>query len=137
MTSLMTGADALLDDLDTLTSEFLAVLNDKERERRVHVNSHHFGQYGRTLYPEGSTYCTYVAEAGGRKYQRIVQVLTDGGSRSVHCFIDKQTGDVLKAAGWKAPASGARFNLLDAASRADLFERCEFTGAYLYRGARR
>lgn len=28
--------------------------------------------------------------------------------RSVHCFIDRATGDILKAAGWKAPAPNAR-----------------------------
>ena len=36
------------------------------------------------------------------KYLRIIR--TDGTSRSVHCFIDRQTGDILKAASWKAPA---------------------------------
>lgn len=42
----------------------------------------------------------------GRKYHRIVR--TEGSGRSVYCFIDISTGDVLKAAGWKAPAKGVR-----------------------------
>lgn len=31
--------------------------------------------------------------------------------RSVHCFVDSQTGDVLKARSWKGPAKGARGNV--------------------------
>ena len=30
---------------------------------------------------------------------------------SVHCFIDKKTGEVYKAASWKAPAKIVRFDL--------------------------
>ena len=125
-------ADALLEDLDVLVSEFIAVLNAKEVERRVEVNSRHFGEYGRLLYPEGGQYCAFSAQTGGRKYVRIVETLTEGGGRSVHCFIDKKTGDVLKAAGWAAPARGARYNLLRADSRTTLHERCDFAGGYLY-----
>ena len=42
----------------------------------------------------------------GKKYIRIVR------GDSVHCFVNKETGDVLKAAGWKAPAKGSRGNFL-------------------------
>ena len=34
-------------------------------------------------------------------------------SRSVHSFIDRSTGDVLKPAGWKTPAKGVRGNIHD------------------------
>lgn len=38
----------------------------------------------------------------GQKYIRVV--ITDNhGGRSVYCFISKETGDVLKADGWKQP----------------------------------
>jgi hypothetical protein len=33
--------------------------------------------------------------------------------RSAFCFIDKATGDVLKAASWAAPAKHARGNIFD------------------------
>ncbi len=135
MTTTTERADALITDLPDLVLEFLQVLDAKERDRRQHVNARHLAQHGRLLYPEGSTYATYSVGSGGRKYLRVVQTVT-GGQRSVHCFIDKATGDVLKAAGWPRPAAGVRFNLLDADSRADLFDRCEFAGGYLYRGAR-
>jgi hypothetical protein len=45
---------------------------------------------------------------GGRKYLRIVRTRPHGGGQEVFCFIEKTTGNVLKAAGWKAPAPGAR-----------------------------
>lgn len=125
-------ADARIEDLDTLISEFCEVLNDKEKTRRDEVNSHHFGQYGRPLYPEGGQWATFHADAPGRKFVRIVMSTGGDAGRSVHCFVDLRTGDVLKAAGWKAPAKGARFNLLDGDSREALFDACEFTGGYLY-----
>jgi hypothetical protein len=40
---------------------------------------------------------------------RIVR--EDSGSRSVHCFVDMATGDVLKADGWAKPAKHARGNI--------------------------
>ena len=33
--------------------------------------------------------------------------------RSAFCFVDKETGDVLKAASWKAPAKHSRGNIFD------------------------
>jgi len=48
----------------------------------------------------------------GTKYWRIVA--NSGGSRRVWAFLDTKTGDILKAAGWKAPAKGARGNIFDA-----------------------
>jgi hypothetical protein len=45
---------------------------------------------------------TTVFEAG----PRYIRVVREEGptSRSVYCFIDRTTGDVLKAGGWKSPA---------------------------------
>jgi hypothetical protein len=47
----------------------------------------------------------------GHRYVRVVR--TDYGSRSVHCFVDRTNGDVLKADGWKRPAKHARGNIFD------------------------
>jgi hypothetical protein len=49
----------------------------------------------------------------GPKYIRVVKRDGYHGGRSVHCFVDRANGDVLKAAGWKAPAKHARGNILD------------------------
>lgn len=43
----------------------------------------------------------------GRRYMKVVR------DTSVHCFVDIQNGDVLKAASWNAPAKHARGNIFD------------------------
>jgi len=70
----------------------------------------------------------------GRKYHKIVMI-TDGGNRSVHAFVDKKTGEVYKAASFKAPAKGVRFNLLIIKEREWLFENADWAGGYLYRNS--
>ena len=74
---------------------------------------------------------TFEQQAPGQKYSRIVMI--DGGkARSVHAFLDIRTGDVYKAAGWKAPAKHVRFNLLDDESFTNLIATCDWSGRYLY-----
>ena len=46
----------------------------------------------------------------GKRYVKIVRTDTQS---SVHCFVDTTDGSVLKAAGWKAPAKGARGNIFN------------------------
>jgi hypothetical protein len=45
----------------------------------------------------------------GRKYLRLVTY--NGTQHMVYCFIDRTTGNILKAATWKAPAKGARASI--------------------------
>ena len=45
----------------------------------------------------------FYADPKGRKYIRIV-CEQYGSSRHVHCFVERDTGLIWKAAGWKAPA---------------------------------
>jgi len=57
--------------------------------------------------------------SASKKYARIVKsdAPVNGGqpsSRSVWGFVDLSNGDILKAAGWKAPAKHARGNIFDA-----------------------
>ena len=66
----------------------------------------------------------------GRKYHKII--MDANGSRSVHAFIDKKTGEVYKPASFKSPAKHVRFNLLMENSREFLFENCDWAGSYLY-----
>jgi len=48
----------------------------------------------------------------GRKYARIVCCYYN--SRSAWAFVDMETGDIYKPAGWNAPAKHARGNIYDA-----------------------
>jgi len=67
----------------------------------------------------------------GKKYHKVVMI-DGGGSRSVHCFIDKQTGGVFKSASWRSPAKGERYNLLLIKDREWLFENASWCGGHLY-----
>lgn len=59
-----------------------------------------------------------VEFAEGSKYVKIVSV-SAGGSRSVHSFVEKSTGNIWKAASWAAPARNfTRGNVFDANSYA-------------------
>ena len=93
-------------------------MNFKQRNR---------GELGGRPAPE---YKFYIQE-GGRKYHKIVMEY-DNGSKSVHAFIDKKTGDVFKPASFKAPAKIARYNVLRIESREEMFERADWSGNYLY-----
>ncbi len=50
--------------------------------------------------PKGVKYVRIVGTRGADSNHR--------GSRSVFCFVEVSTGNVLKADGWKKPAKGAR-----------------------------
>ena len=68
----------------------------------------------------------------GRKYHKLIME-TGAGSRSVHAFVDKKTGEVYKPASWKAPAKHVRFNLCIMSDREWLFENADWAGGYLYK----
>ena len=50
----------------------------------------------------------------GKRFHKVIQTETFGSGKSVHCFVDVETGDIYKPAGWNAPAKGVRGNLRDA-----------------------
>jgi hypothetical protein len=54
-------------------------------------------------------------------------------TESVHAFIDRKTGEVYKAASYKAPAKGVRFDLRLIEQREWLFENATWHGSYLYK----
>ena len=61
----------------------------------------------------------------GSKYVKVVKI-SSGGSRSVHSFVEKETGAIWKAASWKAPAKNfARGNVFDSDT---YLNRLEWTG---------
>ena len=67
----------------------------------------------------------------GRKYHKIIFV-DAGASRSVHCFVDKKTGEVYKSASWKAPAKGVRYDLRLIKDREWVLQNADWSGGYLY-----
>lgn len=92
---LQTG-DAEVKDFGSALAGFIAVAQEK-------IDAEH-----------ADTVCAnpQLSTETGRRYVRIVRTLyRDPTNRSVFCFVDTTNGNVLKAAGWKAPAKHARGNI--------------------------
>ena len=79
-----------------------------------------------TRYPDSSSPVKFETKIG-KKYIKIIQV--NGG---VHAFIDKNTGEVYKPAGWRSPAKHVRYDLRLIRDRQVLEVKCDWAGGYLY-----
>ena len=66
----------------------------------------------------------------GRKYHKVI--MNAHGSRSVHCFIDKKTGEIYKSSSWKSPAKGVRYDLRIIEQREWVLENADWASSYLY-----
>ena len=86
--------------------------------------------HGRIGRHDAPVYKFYPEE--GRKYFKVMME-TDSGSRSVHAFVDKKTGEVYKAASFKSPAKGVRYDLRLIEQREWLYEHADWAGGYLYK----
>ena len=76
---------------------------------------------------EGSPLRVKIDFEEGSKYIRIVST-SPYGSRSAFGFIEKETGNILKSASWKAPAKNfSRGNIKDEYSGV---RRVRWTGIY-------
>jgi hypothetical protein len=77
----------------------------------------------------------FIIESG-RKYHKIIMVIDNGAgrspSRSVHCFIDKKTGEIYKSSSWKSPAKGVRYDMRIIEQREWLLQNATWSGGYLY-----
>ncbi|NBV27591.1 hypothetical protein EBS02_01015 [bacterium] len=112
----------------------------KDNYRQYAIRGHHrFAERGESVeyhlrcideLKNGKTDVDYEIETG-KKYHKVIMI-TSGFSRSVHCFIDKQTGEVYKSASWKSPAKGVRYDLRLIADREWLLENADWSGGYLY-----
>ena len=67
----------------------------------------------------------------GKKYHKVIFV-DGGGNRSVHCFIDKNTGEMYKSSSWKSPAKGVRYDLRLIKDREYVLENCDWASGYMY-----
>ena len=80
----------------------------------------------------------------GKRYYKIVQQEFETWEKSkyygqyrdgsVHCFVDKETGDVFKAASWSAPAKHIRFSFQNVEDLKFLLnpDNVDWAGGYLY-----
>ena len=82
-------------------------------------------------YKEGKDLYKFTINTG-RKYHKIIMI-DNSGSESVHAFVDKKTGELYKAASFKAPAKGVRFDLRIIKEREFVLENADWAGGYLYK----
>ena len=101
-----------------------------------------FDDYWQNYYQEaieklknGECNYDFIIESG-RKYHKVIMVIDNGAgcspSRSVHCFIDKKTGEIYKSASWKSPAKGVRYDLRIIEQREWLLQNADWASSYLY-----
>ena len=123
-----------------MTATFTDYVAQKDAQNTIQLNVTKYGmmlcdalqQNYQCSHPNGRNYS--YALISGRKYHKVMQCI-DGQTESVHAFIDKKSGEVYKAASYKAPAKGVRFNLLIIQEREFVLENCDWSGSYLYRNA--
>ena len=120
-----------------MTTEFADFVAQQDAKNTIHLNVRKYTlilcdaleQDFKSRYPNSDPYKFYIES--GRKYYKLIME-TESGSRSVHAFVDKKTGEVYKPASFKAPAKIVRYNLLSIESREKCFERADWAGGYLY-----
>ena len=87
-------------------------------------------------YSEHAKPYTYTVERG-QKFDKIVQADGYAGGRSVHAFVERSTGKLIKAAGWKAPAKDKnglayRYDLSTPEGYLEALYNAGYSGGYLY-----
>ena len=121
-----------------MTANFTDYVAQKDAQNTIQLNVTKYGmmlcdalqQSHQRSHPNGRNYS--YALISGRKYHKVMQCV-DGQTESVHAFIDKKTGELYKAASWKSPAKGVRFDLRLIESRERLYESCDWAGGHLYK----
>ena len=141
--------------LETRVAEWVQTYADTitENYRQYHVRTLEGNLHGN--YPEyakerleevknGTANLMWFKVYSGKRYYKIVQqeFETWEGSKnygkyadgSVHCFVDKETGDVYKPASWKAPAKHIRFSFQNEEDLRFLLnpDNVGWAGGYLY-----
>ena len=124
-----------------------------ENYRRYHLNtlngnlSGNYPEYAREqldAIENGTANLMKFVVKTGKRYYKIVQqeFETWSGSKyfnqyrdaSVHAFVDKETGEVYKPAGWAKPAKHVRFDMRDVKQLRFLLnpKNVDWAGGYLY-----
>ena len=124
-----------------------------ENYRRYHIRtlngnlSGNYPEYAREqldAIENGTANLMWFKVYSGKRYYKIVQQEFETWEKSryygqyrdssVHCFVDKETGDVYKPASWKAPAKHIRFTFQNVDHLKFLLnpDNVDWAGGYLY-----
>lgn len=77
-------------------------------------------------FPNSKTKFTF---SKGKKYWKIFEYNNDGKHKSVHAFLDFQTGNIYKPDSWNKPAKHIRFNIFEK----NFLNYVDPYGSYLYK----
>ena len=94
------------------------------------ADTHEYHQRKIEELKSGKTDIDYVIESG-KKYHKIIMI-DGGGSRSVSCFVDKKTGEIYKAASFRAPAKHVRYDFRIIEQREWVLANADWAGGWLY-----
>ena len=95
-----------------------------------HMDSVVFRTDGGVKYIKVKSFTTNV----NTNWETGKKTLVEDMNGSIHCFVEKSTGDIFKPAGWKSPytkgMNAVRGNIYDAST----FEKTDLHGGWLYVG---
>ena len=93
-----------------------------------HMDSVTFGADGGVKYIKVKSFQVNIET----NHETGVKTLVGGDRGSIHCFVEKTTGDIYKPAGWKTPYTKGnncvRGNIYDSST----FEKTDLHGGWLY-----
>ena len=99
-----------------------------EVDRFNHMDSVTFRQDGGMKYIKVKSFQVNIET----NHETGVKTLVGGDRGSIHCFVEKTTGNIFKPAGWKTPytkgMNAVRGNIYDKSS----FEKTDMHGGWLY-----
>ena len=115
-----------------MTTAFADYAAQQDARNTIHLNIVKYGlMLCDALQQDAPDGYHYSLDSSGTKYHKVFMHIGDRRD-SIHAFIDKKTGEIFKPASLKAPAKGARYNVLSIPSREEMFEKCDWAGGYLY-----
>jgi len=118
-------------NFDEAMSAFCTRLEENVKpyvDRFNHMDSVTFRQDGGTKYIKVKSFQVNI----DTNHETGVKKLVGGLRGSIHCFVEKSTGDIYKPAGWKSPYTKGnncvRGNIYDSST----FEKTDLHGGWLY-----
>jgi hypothetical protein len=115
------------------TTTFADYVAQKDAQNTIYLNIVKYGMMlCDALKHDAPDNYFYELDSSGRKYHKIWMYIGERRD-SIHAFIDKKTGSVLKPASCRGPFKDQRYNLLLIKDREWLFENVDWCGKYLYK----
>ena len=96
-----------------------------------HMHSVRFGVDGGTKYIKVKSY-TKNWNTDYNDDGTITKTLVGGDRGSIHCFVEKSTGDIFKPATWRAPFTKGKNCIRGNIDDSSTFEKTDMHGGWLY-----